>query len=349
MRRDRYGAYHGRSRAGMVLKILIGVLLVLLAAALAALLFLEPYIIYSADGVRLELPFFQKEEPDAPASQPPLVVETAQPTPTLTPEPAEEFRGVLLARTALYDGTAEAQTAGAGATAAIFDMKGDDGSLGYISQLELAQASQVSAADPAINAAIQLLNGGELRTVARVSCFRDNTVPRENGAMSIRKSGGNWRDGEDIRWLSPASPEARAYVTGVCRELAELGFDELLLDNCGFPTQGRLDQIAVGGSYDPESLDASLELFFRELEEALAGYPELRISVVSTRPVLEGEEDGSGQTTALLETYADRVLVRQAEEAEEPLPDRLGQIPVVEITAEAGSGTGSWVLLTQSA
>lgn len=59
-------------------------------------------------------------------------------------------------------------------------MKADDGTLGYISQQALAQETKVSATDPAINAAIQLLNSGDLYTVARVSCFRDNTVPREH-------------------------------------------------------------------------------------------------------------------------------------------------------------------------
>lgn len=39
-------------------------------------------------------------------------------------------------------------------------MKADDGSLGYISGLALAIQAEASAADPALNAAIQLLNGG---------------------------------------------------------------------------------------------------------------------------------------------------------------------------------------------
>ena len=47
------------------------------------------------------------------------------------------------------------------ATAALFDMKADDGGLGYISGLALAIQAEASAADPALNAAIQLLNGGE--------------------------------------------------------------------------------------------------------------------------------------------------------------------------------------------
>ena len=110
MRGNIYDTYHGRNRFATFLKVLIVLLLLLLAAGLAALFFLEPYLVYSADGVRLELPpFFQGQE-DTPvtATQPPVVVSTAQPT--ATPERQEEFRGITLEGTALYDGTAQAQS-----------------------------------------------------------------------------------------------------------------------------------------------------------------------------------------------------------------------------------------------
>ncbi|WP_130870682.1 putative glycoside hydrolase [Intestinimonas massiliensis (ex Afouda et al. 2020)] len=343
MRRDGYDAYHGRNRFGTFLKVLIIVLIILLAAAVAALLFLEPYIVYSSDGVRLELPFFQeKEDPEPDTSAPAVVVST--PAATQTPEPEPDFRGIMLDRTALYDGTAQTQVQQAGATAAIFDMKADDGTLGYISQQTLAQETQVSASDPAINAAIQLLNSGDLYTVARVSCFRDNTVPREHGDISIPKSSGNWRDGDDYRWLSPASAEARAYVVGICQELAGLGFDEILLDNCGFPTQGKLENIRTSDNYDPDNLTGPLETFFQELDAALADYPDVTVSVVSSQSVLSGQSDSSGQTLALLEGQADRVLAVQ--EGEEPLP-ALDGVPVTPILTQAGDpGETQWAVLS---
>ena len=238
MRRNGYDSYHGRSRVRTFLKVLIVLLLVVLAVAVGALLWLEPYIDYSANGIKINLPFFQQKEP-APATGAPVVVTTPEPTPT--PEPEEDFRGILLPNSALYDGTAAQQVEAAGATAALFDMKADDGSLGYISGLALAIQAEASAADPALNAAIQLLNGGEVYTVARVSCFRDNLVPRSDMTLAIHTNAGNWRDSGDTCWLSPANESARQYVVGVCRELAALGFDEILLDNWAFPTDGEPD------------------------------------------------------------------------------------------------------------
>ena len=341
VKRDRYDSYHGRNRFATAFKVLIAVLALILLAALAALFFLEPYIVYSSDGVRIELPFFRDQEPPEVSSGA-VVVATPQASATPAPAAEEPFRAVLLDRTALYDGTAAAQAEAAGANAAIFDMKADDGSLGYRSELELALEAEVNAADPAINAAIRLLNGGELYTVARVSCFRDNTIPSWHNSLALRTSSGNWRDGTDSRWLSAASAEARGYVAGVCRELAELGFDEILLDCCGFPTQGELDRLQAGENYDPEDLTGPVEAFLDELDAALADHPETRLSVMTSRTVLTGGSDGSGQTLALLEEHQLRPLVQ---EDGAPLPE-LDWTQAVPVTAEPADPGSSWAVLT---
>ena len=338
MRGDRYNSYRGRSRFATGVKVLVAVLALALLAALAALFFLEPYIVYSSDGVRLELPFFQKEDPPEEPGR--VVVETApvSPSPSPTPETEESFRAVLLDRSALTDGTAAEQTAAAGAGAAIFDMKADDGTLAYPSRLPLALEMGASggAAD---RDALSALNGGELYTVARVACFRDNTAPRWRNSMALRTAQGNWRDATDTRWLSIRSPAAREYVTGVCRELAELGFDELLLDCCGFPTRGDMDRLLPGENYDPADLTGPVEDFFTELEAALADFPDLRISVVTNSNVLAGQADGTGQTLELLEKYDVRLLA----------PEGDGSLPLdsaVPILDRPGASDASWAVLT---
>ena len=68
--------------------VFVSLLLVVLAVAVGALLWLEPYIDYSANGIKINLPFFQQKEP-APATGAPVVVTTPEPTPT--PEPEEDL------------------------------------------------------------------------------------------------------------------------------------------------------------------------------------------------------------------------------------------------------------------
>lgn len=199
MRRNGYESYHGRSRGRNALKVLIGVLLVLLVLSVAALFFLEPYIRYSADGVRVELPFFggseTETEPDPPAGTVPIQITTPEPTPSPTPEPEVDFRGVQLPAAALTDGTAQTQLEANRGTAAIFSMKEADGTLGYQSQTTLGTSSDQEG----INEDIQTLNGGELYTVARISCFRDNALPWNDRALGIHSNSGNWRDDESVR------------------------------------------------------------------------------------------------------------------------------------------------------
>ena len=340
MRRYGYDPYHGRSRGRTALKILIGVLLCLLVLAVAALLFLEPYIHYTSDGVRVELPFFQGkgEEPDPPEDTTPLQLTTPSPSPTNTPEPETDFRGVLLPAAALTDGTAQSQVDSNGGTAAIFSMKGTDGALGYQSQTTLGTSSEQEG----INEAIQTLNGGELYTVAWLSCFRDNTLPWNNRALGIHSSSGNWRDDESIRWSSPAVESVRTYVAQVCGELAGLGFDELLLDNCGYPTRGTVSYIKSDSNYDPDTLTQTMETFFQTLDQTMAQYPEVKVSVVTSLSVLNGGSDGSGLTLDLLKQYADKVYVQAPEGETIPAIEGLEIVPIV----AQGTDTGSWAVLS---
>lgn len=340
MRRYGYDPYHGRSRGRTALKILIGVLLCLLVLAVAALLFLEPYIHYTSDGVRVELPFFQGkgEEPDPPEDTTPLQLTTPSPSPTNTPEPETDFRGVLLPAAALTDGTAQSQVDSNGGTAAIFSMKGTDGALGYQSQTTLGTSSEQEG----INEAIQTLNEGELYTVAWLSCFRDNTLPWNNRALGIHSNSGNWRDDESIRWSSPAVESVRTYVAQVCGELAGLGFDELLLDNCGYPTRGTVSYIKSDSNYDPDTLTQTMETFFQTLDQTMAQYPEVKVSVVTSLSVLNGGSDGSGLTLDLLKQYADKVYVQVPEGETIPTIEGLEIVPIV----AQGTDTGSWAVLS---
>ena len=338
MRRNGYDPYHGRSRGRTVLKVLIGVLLVLLVVSIAALFFLEPYIHYSIDGVRLELPFFQgaEEDPDPPTDTVPIQVATPSPSPT--PEPETDYRGVLLPVSALSDGTALTQAETAGATTVLFEMKSIDGTLAFETQSALGTARDTDGA----NETIAQFTAGEIGTAAYLSCFRDNALPRTDRSLSIHSSGGNWWDDQQVRWCSPMSERMRSYITDLCRGLAELGFDELVLDNCSFPNRGGTSAILSDDNYDPAALTETMETFFQELDTALTDYPDIQVSVVTSLTVLNGGSDGSGLTLDLLKQYADRVFVEVPEGESIPAIEGLEIVPIV----TEGTDSGSWAVLS---
>lgn len=320
MPRNTYGydTYHGRSAGAKFLTGLIVVLLIVLALAVAAFFFLQRYMVYTDDGqARLELPFFQQRAQETPAPAPTasqdVVIITTAPTPAPEPTPTVEVLPVTnalwLLRAHLTEGSWRGELTKAGADAVLFNLKADDGTLGYVSALPEAIRLGSSAADGKLNTALTGLSETGVYTIARVSCFKDNTAPKMDNTLAIRtNSNYNWRDASDLRWMNVSSPAARQYVVDVIRELAAMGFDEILLENSGYPTAGILEYIKVGEAYDPDNLSAPVEEFYQAVTEALSGTG-VRLSISTSAQVMTGEGDVSGQTAELLGKYADRIYV----------------------------------------
>ena len=221
------------------------------------------------------------------------------------PEENDPFQGVFLS----LDQLADAQTLADGYDGVILPMKTADGALGYVSALPLAADAGASSGDPDRNEALRALNDTPgLYTVAQVSCLRASARVRADPGLSLhRVSGSPWLDESRRGWLDPAQPQVQSYLIGLCRELAQLGFDEILLTDCGFPTQGDLDSLRA-----VEEKEETLETFCRQLQGALADTP-VTLSVMGQRDSVTADPV-SGQTTALLATFG-RVWT-QAEDQE---------------------------------
>lgn len=332
-----YGSYRGKSALRTFLKIVAAALALVLVLLVGAFFFLQQYIVYSADGVRLELPFLTDGDGGPPPSQA-IVVETPDPvivTPEPTPTPAPEYaRMITLPNDVLrgdgVKGLYDKYHAGdrsvvddypgfEQAGQLIFNMKGADGKLGYISGVPLARAVKSSGADPARQEAIVLandINGGILYNAAYVSCFEDNTAPYNKNSLALRTAIGNWRAPGDQRWMSPQVAEARQYLTDLCVELmGTLNFNDLILDNAAFPTEGDLSLILRGERYDPDAFTATITDFYRQVREALGEYlgrrigsEPYRLGIVTDKTTLkDGANPLSGQTLDALIKYADRI------------------------------------------
>lgn len=278
-----YGSYRGRTGARDVLKVVAVLLLILLVLSLGAFFFLQKYMVYSDDGTaRLELPFMKDEAPTDEQTLPPVETPGMDMDVEILP-PAEPVRimPVSLSRAALYDGTASELVTEGGGTAALFDMKADTGELGWVSDQPLAIAAKVTGDDPAVNIAMTAAaENDEVYRIARVSCFKDDLLSNADTNLAIlTNSGYRWTDPAKVRWVSPASETVRDYLTGLCVELAGLGFDEILLDHAGYPTQGNLHYIKKGEAYDAAAFETVISGFYAQVAEALEG-TDVKLSVV---------------------------------------------------------------------
>lgn len=304
-----YGSYRGRRSTTDVLKTVALILAVLVVLAVAGVWMAQKYIVYDDGGYHLELPFFQKEGPAQEPEDFRVAIEPAASQPEETPEEGEPLlAAVTVPLSAVEDGSAEALAAQAGANSVLLDMKTDRGQLGFVSQLAMAASAGVNAGQADINRQLQALNSGELYTVARLSCFRDHALAKDETYAIRTNSGYRWTDPEELRWSSPASQAVQDYLVALMVELAQLGFDEIVLEHWGYPAQsdGPLGNIQAGDRYPAGELEAVAAAFLAQAAAALEPY-DVRLSLAVSASQLSGEDPGTGLTAEALNASVDRI------------------------------------------
>ena len=307
------GGYRGRRTVTDILRIIAILLAIAVVLLGAGLFFGQRYIIYTDEGMKLDIPFFRQEEKPSHNPGDMSIVELPgdssqqEDAPVAEPEPEkiDYMNAVQLSLTSVLDGTAEQRLKEAGGDALILEMKAQSGKLSWVSGEKMAKTAKANPSDESVNEVIRQWNAGDVYTIARVSCFRDDSLPYYCNRVALRSPEGNWRDEAGMRHLDPTDKEAQEYIAGLCGELAELGFDEILLEYCTYPVRGRLDRIQpVDG--DINSPFGGPEYLLALVNEAVAGY-ETAISVHTELGILTGEVEGSGIKPEALWAYTDRL------------------------------------------
>lgn len=355
-RRNRYGyhEYRGHSGARPVLIFIIVLLAVLLAAGVAFMVFMGDYIKYTDRGMEIDWPWRGEPTPP-PIVSDPVVIETddvvtveptPEPTPTPTPEPQyASIQAVTVTPAQLRDGSAAQRAASAGADALVVEMKGINGKLTWQSGAELAATLGVNAADDKTAQAVRdLAQDGSLYLVARVHGFRDTAMAKGGIGALMTKGGNLWYDRRGICWSSPADQRAVDYLSALCLELADMGFDEILLDDAGYPWEGEVNVLATGDNR-PEDRTVPVSAFLTRLSGELRARG-VALSVCAYENLLPGEEVYSGLTAAVLAQNAGRVWLDQRVDSghyESILAAAGLDNPAARIVAPAAAGReGSW-------
>ena len=97
----------------------------------------------------------------------------------------------------------------------------------------LAMTSETSKAIPDIIASLKEKN---IYLVAQISCCIDELLPTRTTAFCIHTEGGmNYKDGLGT-WLDAYNLDLRTWIAEMCRELWDLGFDEVVLKDVAHPS-----------------------------------------------------------------------------------------------------------------
>lgn len=360
-RRGNFQTYYGRrpSRGTSFLKWIIVFLLAVLVVAVGVYFLLQEGLVYDKDGVHLVLPW-NREEPVEPSTTPspspepsePVIIIEPEPEPTLRELAQENLQAVEVTLTGLLSGHAAEQVVTAGGNAALLEMKRPDGTLNYVSSVDLAVSAGASGSDTAVNLIIRDLIKEDIYTIAKVSCFRDHLLGADSAYALLTNSGYRWASDDNLRWTCPAKEGVQDYLTALCVELAQMGFDEILLTDCGYPTadMGPLGWIRKGSAYPAGELDTVLGPFLAKVKEALEPY-DTRLSVTAFASELAGETRTTGLNLTNVLENCDHVWVDAEAAAERgsfadaPVPPGDKLVPM---SGTAGEKDAPWAIVSKS-
>ena len=323
-----YSSYRGRQ--GFWRGFLIVVLVLILLAA-CAFLFLQRFITYSDDGsFRLELPeipFLEKvmgEQEEQTQQNVNLVIgssgqdETEDGEETQQPEQSDGSSGEmtqpqqqirpntplrLVGMWALpgNETALNAELDLVGADGFVFTAKADEGAVHFTSAVAMPAAVSADAVSGELLGKLCAIPG--IYTVAKINCFHDSLYAFANmeTAGICQSNGYIWFDYNLGHWLDPEKEAARRYVIDLALECAQLGFDELMLEDVCYPARGKTYKIDY--SKNTMGKTDALVQFLTQLRTELEPYG-VQISVVLTEAQLNGTAENADQTGFA----ADRIL-----------------------------------------
>lgn len=130
-----------------------------------------------------------------------------------------------------------------GYTSVTFDLKRDDGTIGYDSALATIDMYGAESS-PAIDAkkSIEEFVSNDILPVGRISCYKDNVVGAGDLTAGLIVDGKLYRDSGDNAYLNPSSESAYNYIRGIVEESKGMGVTVFVLENCNLPEE-------LGSSY----------------------------------------------------------------------------------------------------
>ena len=241
--------YRNKRAVRKTARILGGVLLALALLVVGRVLYVQRYVTYTPEGVRLD--YDQKidytgqapAEPD-PAEYP---FETVVDAVAQTDEEAEKqtrLDGYSISTTMLVNGVDQVRSALAevdGYNAVVIDVKSIYGNFYYSTQLSgapRADALDISEVDKLIE---ELTGRSDLIVIARVPAFSDRRYALAHQSEGLPIWNGALWEGDDVcYWLNPYSNNVQGYLTSIAIELSQRGFDGVLFDDFYFPDSDRI-------------------------------------------------------------------------------------------------------------
>ena len=241
--------YRNKRAVRKTARILGCILLALALLVIGRVLYVQRYVTYTPDGVRLDydqhLDYTGQEqlEPD-PVDYPFETVLDAVAETDGEAEKQTRLDGYSISTTMLVNGVEQVRQAlkeVEGYNAVVIDVKSIYGNFYYSTELTgapKADALDIAEVDKLIS---ELTARQDLIVIARVPAFSDRRYALEHQSEGLPIWNGALWEGDDVcYWLNPYSNSVQGYLTSIAIELSQRGFDGVLFDDFYFPDSDRI-------------------------------------------------------------------------------------------------------------
>lgn len=238
------------------------VLALMLAFAWAIwMLWLDRYVVYTADGAKLDFSYSSKDlvgQPAVPPEEAPTVSiyynegDNSLATTLELTKVAGYYIDVDMMIEEMDFVRSQIRKLPAG-TPVLIDVKDIQGRFFYSTGLGPAHGKL----DPkAVDSLIREMTISGLYTIARFPAFRDYyySLDHVNQGLSSNKGAYLYLDDSRCYWLNPSNAGALAFVNEIVAELHDMGFNEVVLSDFCFP---KTDKISFKGDRDQTIAEAA--------------------------------------------------------------------------------------------
>ncbi|MBQ7799358.1 MAG: hypothetical protein IJ370_02585 [Oscillospiraceae bacterium] len=161
-----------------------------------------------------------------------------------------------------------------GYNAVALSLKDEDGVVYYKTANQMAISVGAVSGAPIENLSeiVNKIKGASLIPVAEINAFKDK-IATKNADAKIQyagQEGWSWLDAQNGKpWLNPYSDAAQGYITSLACELADLGFENVMVKSVMFPSVFRLVSTNFGPLEDTLSHKDVLMKYTLDLKNAL--------------------------------------------------------------------------------
>lgn len=315
--------YRGKRKYGWIITAAASLLVVLIILAVWLFYFLQRYIVYDKEGLRLDLSAQRdsllqsdlNDEPsgstvDRPHVDVEIVVEEKDYTAveTTAGTDLQSMQALFVPASGLTENALKYYSGGVGAfNALVLELKGPDGYLHWHSSVSTADSYAVNGALELGNYLPALKEKG-IYLVAQLSMLTDAAMAVRNAPIALKNAatGAALTDGDGNYWLDPYSEGTRSYYLALLKELKSLGFDEVLFSDFVCPDSEYLQfSLEMTQTPSPTTALSSLAMWLREQADVLG----IKVSVQIESEALRSTETMQGQNPTLLFRVFDRVAV----------------------------------------